>query len=120
MLSDADKLLTKRLLLATALEVSVALMIPDVARLSVASRLRLARNAGKTLASYGDILQFKSKPRKARRRKNQQPVVDPPPETADVFNALARGLAAAHTLGTDVAYVLRCIQHGFGELVEHD
>jgi hypothetical protein len=66
--------------LLTTLQLAVPLHIAVLATSTVEERIALAKTAADVIASQGDLLQFKgSKPGK----------------TAAVFNALARGLAAA-------------------------
>lgn len=66
-------------LLLTMLEVAVPLWIHELRSLHPDDRVALAHELADTVASRGDILQFRSKK---------------PGGTADVFNATARGLAA--------------------------
>lgn len=89
-----------------ALEVAIPLHKAEIERLTVTERLRIARHAGEVLACHGDVLQFRSPPKRTRPKRH--PEAGPPPlATRDVFNALARGLAAAATLGQDIDHVLR-------------
>lgn len=71
--------------LATALLVAVPLWMNEVARLTEDERIATARECSQMIAEHGDDIIFLS-PRKG--------------DTAEAFNALARGLAcAAHQPG---------------------
>ena len=70
------------------------------------TRIRIARHAGEVLACHGDVLQFRS-PAKRKRKVGSESK-----STAEVFNTLARGLAAAQTLGHDIDFVLRELRKG--------
>lgn len=84
-----------RRLLALALEAAIPLHMAELKRLPEAERVRIARHAGDVLACHGDVLQFRSLTKRKRK------------STAEVFNIVARGLAAAATLGHDIDEVLR-------------
>lgn len=90
-----------RHLLTLALEAAIPLHVAELERLPVAERVRIARHGGEVLACHGDVLQFRS-PTKRKRKPNTEAK-----STAEVFNAVARGLAAAATLGHDIDRVLR-------------
>lgn len=84
--------MSDRDLLVIALEAAIPLHAAELEGLPESTRLRIARHAGEVLACHGDVLMFRRK------------------DTTEVFNAVARGLAAAQTLGHDVDWVLRRIQ----------
>lgn len=86
--------MSDRHLLALALEAAIPLHRAELERLPEAVRVRVARHAGEVLACHGDVLQFRSSAKSKR-------------STAEVFNTVARGLAAAATLGHDIDRVLR-------------
>jgi hypothetical protein len=84
-----------------SLEAAIPLHVADLERLPVAERLRIARHGGEVLACHGDVLQFRSSTKRKRKPGTEAK------STAEVFNAVARGLAAAVTLGHDLQEVLR-------------
>jgi hypothetical protein len=93
-------------LLALALEAAIPLHVAEIEHLPEHTRVRIARNAGEVLACHGDVLQFRS-PAKRKRKPGSESK-----STVDVFNILARGLAAAKTLGHDIDHVLRELRKG--------
>ena len=93
-------------LLALALEAAIPLHVAELERLPEDTRIRIARHAGEVLACHGDVLQFRS-PAKRKRKAGSESK-----STAEVFNTLARGLAAAATLGHDIDFVLRELRKG--------
>jgi len=93
----------ERKLLALSLEAAIPLHAHQMASLSDAAKLRIARYGGEVLACYGDVLQFRT-PMKRRRKAGSTAK-----STAEVFNAVARGLAAAQALGHDIDQVLASI-----------
>lgn len=93
--------MSDRHLLALALEAAIPLHRAELERLPEAVRVRVARHAGEVLACHGDVLQFRSSA-----KRNRKPGGDAK-STAEVFNTVARGLAAAATLGHDIDRVLR-------------
>jgi hypothetical protein len=98
---------TKRYLLRMSLEMSIALILPEVRKYPKSVRLRQARAAGQALGNYGDALQFRSKAKRVRRG---GAVDDPHPlGTAEMHATLARGMACAMTLGADVGKMLDAI-----------
>lgn len=101
--------LPDRNLLATALQVAIPLHAQQLDGASPNTLERIARFAGESLACYGDVLQFKTAIKS--RPKKCNPYGDPPPmATTDIFNTLARGLAAASLLGADVDMILDLIR----------
>lgn len=93
-------------LLALALEAAIPLHVAELERLPEDTRIRIARLAGEVLACHGDVLQFRS-PAKRKRKPGSESK-----STAEVFNTVARGLAAAQTLGHDIEHVLRELRKG--------
>ncbi len=88
-------------LLALALETAIPLHRAELESLPEETRLRIARHAGEVLACHGDVLQFRSPAKKKRKPGSESK------STAEVFDTLARGLAAAASLGHDIDQVLR-------------
>jgi hypothetical protein len=88
-----------RKLLALALETAIPLHAAQLRDAPERTRLRLARYAGEVLACHGDVLQFRSSPKGKKKGSESK-------TTAEVFTILARGLAAAQTLGHDIDFVL--------------
>lgn len=96
--------MSDRDLLVIALEAAIPLHVAELEGLPESTRLRIARHAGEVLACHGDVLMFR-RPAKRKRKPGSEAK-----STAEVFNTVARGLAAAQTLGHDVDWVLRRIQ----------
>lgn len=90
-----------RKLLSLALEIAIPFHRAKLESLPEETRLRIARHAGEVLACHGDVLQFGTPAKKKRKPGSESK------STAEVFNILARGLAAAASLGHDIEHVLR-------------
>ena len=89
-----------------SMQAAVPLYMAELDGLPVATRLRIARHAGQVLACHGDVLQF-SCPAKRRRKPGGEAK-----STAEVFNIVAKGIAAAATLGCDVTEIFRSLEGG--------
>jgi len=91
-------------LLVLSLEAAIPLHAHQMAGLSDAAKLRIARHGGEVLACHGDALQFCSSAKRKRKAGSTAK------STAEVFNAVARGLAATQALGHDINQVLASLK----------